>query len=74
MSERFPARLRGAAALADMLNLIGNTEAAERDPQGLARIFCDSELDIREVVRFVIASSVEWDAHGDDPVTIVDGG
>ncbi len=41
--------LRGAAALLEALDLIGDTERGDHD---LAKIFCDHEMEIRELVGF----------------------
>lgn len=48
--ERMPDVLRGAAALWEMLNLIGEPEKSDHD---LARIFTENEMEIRALVAFM---------------------
>lgn len=51
MSER--ARLlRGLAAIDEMLDVIG---AHDKDDHEVARVLCDNELDIRELVMFALS-------------------
>jgi hypothetical protein len=44
-------RLRGAAALIEMLEHIGLTNATDHD---VARILCDNELELREMLAFTM--------------------
>lgn len=50
--------IRGAAALAQMLDCIGMApdDAPDSDPDGyVAKIFCDNEMDLRAVLRYVLS-------------------
>lgn len=50
--------IRGAAALAQMMDCIGMApdDAPDGDPDGyVAKIFCDNEMDLRAVLRYVLS-------------------
>lgn len=52
-TDKFPNVIRGAAALLEALNIIGNSDVEDGD-KVIAKIIVDHELDLREIAGFAL--------------------